>query len=112
MIRGLAKTEPEILLIAVFICSNYGKEIITRAQAVKLYQDNGFYSSTRTKGFSNFLTSIIRSQYLRNVADGQYSVTSEGIEKAKEILAGKSTTVAKKISTKPKSKQPKKESKT
>lgn len=92
LIRSLAKSEPELLLVLVFYASNYGRDTFGRQKILETYRDNGIYTELRNKGLSQNLKSLIKKFWIRTISDDEIALSPEGIEYVQEILKGNSST--------------------
>lgn len=100
LIKGLTKTEPELILIISFYNSSFGSGTFSRQSILDSYRDNGIITELRRKNLSSNLNSLIKKSYLSTITEEELAITPEGIEHAKNILSGNSTTKKRKPRTK------------
>ena len=106
VIRNLHSSEPELLLVIAFYASNSSKETFSRQKLIEIYKTSGYYNTQRRKSLTLCIQSLIKQSALKSVSDNEYTLLSQGLEKAKEILSGNHTSKPRKPST------PKKKAKT
>lgn len=92
LIKGLTKTEPELILIISLYNSSFGKHTFSRQSILDSYRDNGVMTELRRKNLSGNLSSLIKKSYLSTITEEELAITPEGIEHAKNVLSGNSTT--------------------
>lgn len=92
LIRNLAKTEPELLVIIGFYNSDYGKSTFTRQSILDSYRENNVMTELRRKNLTQNLTSLIKKNVFNTITDDELSITAEGCELANNILTGNTTT--------------------
>lgn len=100
LIKGLAKTEPELLVVIAYYNSKFGKGTFTRQSILDSYRDNGVMSELRRKNLTQNLNSVIKKSYISTITDDELSISPEGCEYAVSILNGNSTTKKRKPRTK------------
>ncbi len=100
LIKGLTKTEPELILIISFYNSSSGKDTFSRQSILDSYRDNSIITELRRKNLSSNLNSLIKKSYLSTITEEELTITPEGIEHARNILSGNSTTKKRKPRTK------------
>lgn len=92
LIKGLTKTETELILIICFYNSSFGKSAFPRQSILDSFRENGIFTELRRKNLSSNLNSLIKKSFLSTITDEELAVTPEGVEHAKNILNGSSTT--------------------
>lgn len=92
LIKGLTKTETELLLIVCFYNSSFGSSAFPRQSILESLRENGIFTELRSKNLSQNLISLIKKSFLSTITDDELAITPEGIEQAKNILSGNSTT--------------------
>nr|WP_288836692.1 hypothetical protein [uncultured Flavobacterium sp.] len=92
IIKGLTKSESEVVLIVCFINSNYGKDSFTRQSILDTLREHKVYSDSRRKGMTGYLNSLIKQLYISRLTDDQLMLTESGAETSINILKGESTT--------------------
>ncbi len=100
LIKGLTKSEPELMLIVSFHNSSFGENTFSRKSILDALRENGIYTEQRSKSLSAYLTSLIKKSYLSTITEEDLAITPEGIEHAKNILSGNSTTKKRKLRVK------------
>lgn len=86
VIRDLAKTEREWILIYALYSSDFGKNVITREQLLNKYEESNRKTDNRLKNLSNNIKNMIKSGQLKYINNEEMLLTSSGVEMAKEIL--------------------------
>ncbi len=86
VIRDLAKTEREWILIYALYSSDYGKKTLTREDLINRYSESNRRTDSRIANLSNNLKTLIKSGQLKYINDDEMLLTSQGQEIAKEIL--------------------------
>lgn len=100
LIKNLAKSEPELIVVVGYYNSSFGKSTFTRQSILDSYRDNGIMSEGRRKNLGQNLNSLIKKSLLSTITDDELAITPEGCEYALNVLSGNSTT--KKRKPKPK----------
>ena len=86
VIRDLAKTEREWILVYAFLSSNSGQDHFTREDILEMYDKSNRRKTSRIANLSNNLKYLIKSDQLKYLNDNDLLLTSEGIKVTKEIL--------------------------
>ncbi len=107
VIKGLNKTEPDLLLIIIFHVSNIGTKLFSREDMINSYRENDFYNESRRKSLSSNINSLIRKSFIKSVTDNQYSLLPMGVENAKDVLEGNSSSKTRKSSSSKRKSKPK-----
>jgi hypothetical protein len=92
LIKNLAKTEPELLVVIAYYNSNFGKSTFTRQSILDSYKEHGVSTEIRRKNLSSNLNSLIKKYYVNTITDDEYSISIEGCEYANNILSGNTNT--------------------
>lgn len=92
LIKNLAKTEPELLIVIGYYNSQFGKSTFTRQSILDSFRDNNIMSENRRKNLGQNLNSLIKKSQISSITDDELSITPDGIEYAKSILSGSSQT--------------------
>lgn len=92
LIKNLAKTEPELIVVVGYYNSSFGKNTFTRQSILDSYRDNGIMSENRRKNLGQNLNSLIKKSLLSTITDDELAITTEGCDYAQNILNGNSTT--------------------
>jgi hypothetical protein len=92
LIKNLAKSEPELLVVIGYYNSNFGKSTFTRQSILDSYRDNDIYTSNRRKNLIQNLNSLIKKSIFSTITDEELSISEDGCEYAVNILSGNSTT--------------------
>lgn len=100
LIKGLTKSEPEVILIVCYINSNYGKDSFTRQSILDTLRDHKVYSNSRRKSLTLSLNSLTKKLYISSLTDDELMITEIGRETSINILNGNSTTKKRKPRTK------------
>jgi hypothetical protein len=101
--KDLPKTEPEWVLIYAFYSSAFGENTFTEADLKKYYNSTGRKNVSRTGHFAHNVSSLLKHNYIKVHNDTEYLMKDEGINYAKQILSGNSTSKSvNRISTKSK----------
>jgi len=103
LIKGLTKSEPEVILIVCYINSNYGKDSFTRQSILDTLREHKVYSDSRRKALTVTLNSLTKKLYISSLTDDELMITELGTEFSNTILSGNSTTKKRK----PRIKKPK-----
>lgn len=104
VIKNLHSSEIELLLVVCFYASNGSRESFLREKLIEIYRESGYYTSQRSKGLSINIQSLIKQSFIKTVSDNQYTLLSQGLEKAKDILTGRSNSKPRKPNIKKKNK--------
>lgn len=86
VIRDLAKTEREWILIFALYSSDYGTKVFTREDIVTKYDESNRKTNSRIANLSNNLKSMVKSGQVKFVNDDDMLLTDSGKEIAIEIL--------------------------
>ncbi|MFN0118586.1 MAG: hypothetical protein ACKVQC_09890 [Elusimicrobiota bacterium] len=97
LIKGLTKTEPELLTIIGYYNSNFGQATFTRQSILDSYKDNAISTEIRRKNLSQNLTSLIKKSVFNTITEEELSISQEGCDSAINILNGNSTTKRRKL---------------
>jgi NDP-sugar pyrophosphorylase family protein len=92
LIKGLTKTEPEVILIVCFINSNFGKDSFTRQSILDTLREHKVMSESRRKSLTLSLNSLTKKLYISSLTDDELILTELGAESSVNILNGNSTT--------------------
>lgn len=92
LIKGLTKSEPEVILIVCYINSNYGKDSFTRQSILDTLREHKVYSDSRRKALTVSLNSLTKKLYVSSLTDDELMITELGSEASINILNGNSTT--------------------
>ncbi len=92
LIKGLAKSEPELMVVIGYYNSNFGKSAFTKQSILDSYKDNNITTENRRKNFVANLNSLIKKSLFNTITDDELSISAEGCEFARNILSGNSTT--------------------
>lgn len=92
LIKGLTKSEPEVILIVCYINSNYGKDSFTRQSILDTLREHKVYSNSRRKALTLSLNSLTKKSYISSITDDELIITEIGQEASINILNGNSTT--------------------
>ncbi len=103
LIRNLAKTDPEHLVVIGYYNSQYGKSTFTRQSILDSFKENNIMSENRRKNLGSNLNSLIKKSLINSITDDELAITPEGCEYAKNVLSGNSQTKKRK----PRIKKPK-----
>ena len=86
VIRDLAKTEREWMLIYALYSSEFGKKTFTRDDLISKYQDSDRKTDSRMANLSNNIRNLIKANYFKYINDDEMLLTTQGQEMANEIL--------------------------
>lgn len=86
VIRDLAKTEREWILIYALYSSDFGKNIITRDDLLNKYSESNRKTDNRIKNLTNNIKNMVKSDQLKFINDDEMLLTSKGKEVALDIL--------------------------
>jgi hypothetical protein len=92
LIKNLAKSEPELMVVIGYYNSNFGKETFTRQSILDSYRENNIFTVNRRKNLVSNLSSLIKKDLFSTITEEELSISSEGCEYALSILSGNSTT--------------------
>lgn len=92
LIKGLTKSEPEVVLIVCYINSNFGKDSFTRQSILDTLREHKVYSDSRRKALTVSLNSLTKKLYISSLTDDELMITELGSEASLNILDGNSTT--------------------
>ena len=92
LIKGLTKSEPEVVLIVCYINSNFGKDSFTRQSILDTLREHKVYSDSRRKALTVSLNSLTKKLYVSSLTDDELMITELGSEASVNILEGNSTT--------------------
>ncbi len=92
LIKNLAKSEPELMVVIGYYNSNFGKDTFTKQSILDSYRDNNIFSLNRRKNLGQNLSSLIKKSLFSTITDEELAISSEGCEYAQSILNGQSTT--------------------
>lgn len=86
VIRDLAKTEREWILIYALYSSDFGKNTITREDLLNKYSESNRRTSSRLNNLTNNIRNMVKADQLKFINDEEMLLTSQGKEVALEIL--------------------------
>lgn len=86
VIRDLAKTEREWILIYALYSSDFGKNVITRDNIWEKYQESNRVTHSRRTNLTNNIKNMIKSGQLKFINDDEMLLTESGVQTATEIL--------------------------
>lgn len=78
VIRDLAKTEREWILIYALYSSNFGVDVLTREMLVSKYNESGRRTSSRISNLSNNIRNLVKAGQLKFINDNDMLLTSKG----------------------------------
>ena len=101
--KDLPKTESDWILIYAFYSSSYGENTFTEKDIRKQYEATGRNNRSRLNNISNNIKSLLKQEYIKVHNETEYLMKDEGLNYAKQILQGNSTSkTVKRISAKSK----------
>ena len=86
VIRDLAKTEREWMLIYALYSSNFGSDVFTREDLWAKYGDSNRKTVTRRKNLTNNIRTMVKADQIKFINDDEMLLTTNGKEVALEIL--------------------------
>lgn len=92
LIKNLAKSEPELMVVIGYYNSAFGKETFTRQSILDSYRENNISTENRRKNLGQNLNSLIKKSLFSTITDDELAITPDGCEYAQNILSGNSTT--------------------
>ncbi|HFK5510449.1 hypothetical protein CMU59_13725 [Elizabethkingia anophelis] len=87
VMNNLPSSETEWIVVYAFYASDFGEKKFTRKDIIKKYEESSRKTDQRIKNLSGSITSVVKGKYLNPINDDDFSIMSQGIEKAKEIIA-------------------------
>lgn len=91
LVKNYPKTEGEWVLCYAFYSSHFGKDTFKKDDIVEKYRENGRHSSIRIGNLTNNINVGVKKDWIKSVNNNEYFLKPEGIEYAKEVLNGRST---------------------
>lgn len=86
VIRDLAKTEREWILIYALYSSEFGKNVFTRDDLLNKYSESNRKTKSRHMNLSNNIKNMVKSNQLKFINDDEMLLTSSGKKMAIDIL--------------------------
>lgn len=86
VIRDLAKTEREWILIYALYSSDFGKNVLTRDDIWNKYEESNRVTHSRRTNLTNNIKNMIKSGQLKFINDDEMLLTESGVQTATEIL--------------------------
>ena len=86
VVRDLAKTEREWMLIYALYSSNFGSDVFTREDLLTKYADSNRKTIIRIKNLTNNIRRMVRANQIKFINDDEMLLTTNGKEVALEIL--------------------------
>lgn len=86
VMRDLAKTESEWILVYSLFAGELGKKDFNREDLVNMYEQTKRMSRSRRNNLGNNLKTLTKQNMIRHLNDNDMLLTSSGLEKAKDIL--------------------------
>lgn len=86
VIRDLAKTEREWILIYALYSSNFGADVLTKEDILNKYSESNRKTNSRMANLTNNMNNMVKSGQLKFINDKEMLLTTSGIEMAKDIL--------------------------
>lgn len=91
LIKNYPKNETEWILCFAFYNSKYGTDTFTRESIIEKYNESKKYSENAKKNLTQNINACIKKNWIKDVNHSDYILKPEGIEYAKEVLSGNST---------------------
>lgn len=91
VLQGKPKTEREWLLVYAAYASNWGHNLFTREDLREKYTETKRATSARSKNFVSNLKSLSTARYISANNDTDFRLNQSGIQKAKDIVLGESS---------------------
>lgn len=101
LIKNYPKNEPEWILCFAFLSSSFGSDIFKKDQIIEKYKEANKWTNTAIKkNLSQNINACIKKDWIKDFAKDEYILKPEGIEYAKEVMTGNSTSKEIKRTTK------------
>ncbi len=86
VIKNIAKSEKEWILLYGFYSSNFGKKEFTRDQIIDAYKETKRKTRSRQLNISNNIGNLVKQGFIRFLNDDEMLLTDAGRELVKEIM--------------------------
>lgn len=86
VIKNIAKSEKEWILLYGFYSSNFGKKEFTRDQILDAYKETKRKTRSRHMNISNNIGNLVKQGFIRFLNDDEILLTDAGHELVQEIL--------------------------
>ena len=86
VIRDLAKTEREWMLIYSLYSSDFGSNVFTREDIWNKYGESNRKTESRRKNITNNIRTMVKANQINFINDDEMLLTTQGKEVALEIL--------------------------
>lgn len=96
VMKDVANTEAEWILIYALYVSEQGKKLFKDSDIRKAYQDSGRLTESRNKNFATNMKNAVRNDWFLKINDTDYSLSEKGISDAIDIVCGTTKSSAKK----------------
>ncbi len=87
VMNNLPSSEVEWIVVYGFYSTNFGENTFTRKDIIEKYNESGRKTQQRIKNLTSSITNTVKGKYFNPINNEDYSITQQGIEKAKEIIA-------------------------
>lgn len=87
VMNNLPSSEVEWIIVYAFYSSNFGETTFTRKDIISKYEESGRKTKQRVKNLTGSITNAVKGKYINPINDEDFSIITQGIEKAKEIIA-------------------------
>ncbi|WP_136668042.1 hypothetical protein [Flavobacterium sp. H122] len=91
VIKNYPKNEPEWILSYAFFASKYGNETFKKEDVVEAYKECNRYTNSNKMNLSNNFNACIKKDWIKDINKDEFILKTEGVEYAKEVLSGNST---------------------
>jgi len=91
VIKNYPKNETEWILCYAFFASKYGNETFKKVDIVDGYKECNKYTNSAKTNLSNNFNGCIKKDWIKDVNKEEFILKPEGVEYAKEVLKGNST---------------------
>ena len=96
VMKDIANTETEWVLIYALYASEQGKRLFKDSDIKKAYQDSGRLTDNRNKNFAANMKNAVRNDWFVKINDTDYSLSEKGKSNAIDIVCGTAKSSAKK----------------
>jgi len=91
LIKNYPKNETEWILCYAFFAAKYGEDTFKKEDILEKYKENNRLSTSTSANLSNNINACIKKDWIKDINKDEFILKPEGIEYAKEVLKGNST---------------------
>lgn len=91
LIKNYPKNETEWILCYAFFASKHGDDTFKKDDILEKYRENNRLTTSTNANLTNNMNACIKKDWIKDINKDEFILKASGIEYAKEILKGNST---------------------